>query len=263
MIKQELLRKHLGTNYSKIGSVDYHRHNHEFYSNGDRTIAIKEFEEEKSFQKEVFFYRLFEEEKILRTPRVYEASKPFLLTEFIESDDKINLEDALRNWGKVHSYFLRRGVSELRIEEINNKNLPEFVLSHPGLFGEKYKQLAERVKERIRHDLQTLIHGDLYKANILTRMGNNYYIDFEFSGKGHPARDLALILLNEYDQEKVLSIYKMNIDFDYPELKEDVITYALMRGIDLIANLKNTDFDMDKKKKIHSKFVNSMNRLIQ
>lgn len=263
MIKQELLEKYLGENYSKIGSVDYYRHNHEFYSNGERTIAIKEFKEERAFQKEVFFYKLFEKEKIIRTPKIYEISKPFLLTEFIESEDKINLEDALKDWGKVHSYFLRKGISKLRIERINNKNLSEFVLSYPGLFGEKYKQLAEKVKERIRQDLQTLVHGDLYKANILTRRGHNYYIDFEFSGKGHPARDLALILLNGYDREKILSTYKESIDFNYSGLEEDVITYTLMRGIDLIANLRNTDFETDKKKKIHSRFVNSMNSLIQ
>jgi thiamine kinase-like enzyme len=48
----------------------------------------------------------------------------------------------------------------------------------------------------------------LYKANILTKSRINYYIDFEFSGKGHPARDLALILLNGYDSKKVFSIYR-------------------------------------------------------
>jgi len=217
----------------------------------------------KSFQKETFFYDLFKEEKILRTPEVYFASKPFFITELINQDPEVNLETALRDWGKVHSYFMKRDFSKLEIEEINNKNLPEFIFSHPGLFGQKYSQIAERIRKKINLDLQTLIHGDLYKANILTNKGINYYIDFEFSGKGHPARDLALILLNGYNREKVFTIYKDNIDFDYSELEEDGITYALMRGVDLIANLNNMPFDKDKKRKVHSRFINSMNKLIQ
>lgn len=268
MIKQDLLKKHLGEDYSRIGFVDNHRHNHEFYSNGKITLALKEFKVERSLQNEVFFYELFEKEKILRTPKVYEISKPFLLTEFIESEDKINLENALRDWGKVHSYFLRKELGGLITEKlekvkVNDKNLSEFVLSHPELFGEKYKQIAERVKKRVKPDLQTLVHGDLYDANILTRRGHNYYIDFEFSGKRHPARDLALFLLNGYDPETVLSTYRGSIDFYYSGLEEEIITYTLIRGIDLIANLKNTDFDQDKKKKINSRFINSMNCLIQ
>lgn len=161
MIKQDLLKKHLGENYLRIGLVVQNRHNHEFYSNGKITLALKEFKVERLFQNEVFFYELFEKEKILRTPKVYEISKPFLLTEFIESEDKINLEDALRDWGKVHSYFLRkelRGLITEKLEKVkvkvNDKNLSEFVLSHPELFGEKYKQIAERVKKRVKPDLQ-------------------------------------------------------------------------------------------------------------
>jgi hypothetical protein len=46
-------------------------------------------------------------------------------------------------------------------------------------------------------------------------------------------------------------------------LEEDGITYALMRGVDLIANLKDMPFDQEKKRKVHSRFVNSMNKLIQ
>jgi thiamine kinase-like enzyme len=71
-----------------------------------------------------------------------------------------------------------------------------------------YLHISNRLKTKINLDLQTLVHGDLYKANILTKSRINYYIDFEFSGKGHPARDLALILLNGYDSKKVFSIYR-------------------------------------------------------
>lgn len=263
MIKNELLSKILGKGYLLVNSINYHRHNHEIYSNGDLIIAVKEFKDEKSFQKESFFYEFFEEEGILRTPKLYLAQKPFFVTEFIDSDSEINLGGALVDWGRVHSYFMKKDFSGLNIEKINNRNLPEFVLSNPNLFGENYRQIANRLKAKINVDLQTLVHGDLYKANILTRNEKNYYIDFEFSGKGHPARDLALILLNGYDREKVFTIYKKNIDFDYPQLEEDGITYALMRGVDLIANLNKMPFDQDKKGKVHSRFINSMNKFIQ
>ena len=166
MIKNKLLSKILGREYLLVNSIDYPRHNHEIYSNGDLIIAVKEFKDEKYFQKESFFYELFEEKSILKTPKLYLAQKPFFVTEFIDSDYEINLGNALIDWGRVHSYFMKKDFSKLKIEEINNKNLSEFVLSNPNLFGENYKPIAERLKIKINVDLQTLVHGDLYKANI-------------------------------------------------------------------------------------------------
>ena len=113
-------------------------------------------------------------------------------------------------------------------------------------------------KEREK-DYSTIIHGDLFGKNILTKNGNNYYIDFEFSGSGHPTKDLSLLLLNHPNmKEEIIKTYRDNISFDYEGIENDLKKELPEKGTQLIAGLKRLKMHTKQKRKIHENFLRVM-----
>ncbi len=85
-------------------------------------------------------------------------------------------------------------------------------------------------EEFSRNKILTISHGDLYVNNIINVGIEQYYLDFETFGFGHPARDLSLLLFNEFDKrEEIVKRYKDKITFNYSELGEDINLYYRAR----------------------------------
>lgn len=233
----------------------YNRNPISVYSAGDKKIIFKKYNEVKFAEREKLFYGLLS--GICKMPKVYGSGEDYIVTEFIESSNP-DLKMAVKDWAKVHSAFLGNEILESHeIPKHKLRNLSDYVLNHKKLFGEISDRLSKKLSDDGRVvNYSTIIHGDLFGRNILSRNGENYYIDFEFSGVGHPTRDLSLLLLNHPDLERELIIsYRDNISFDYEGIEEDINNELLIRGVQLIAGLRNLKMPLEGKKKIHRNFL--------
>jgi thiamine kinase-like enzyme len=233
----------------------YNRNSISFYSVGDKKILLKQYNEKKFAEREKFFYELLDD--VCRIPKVYGFGEDYLVTEYIESSNP-DLKMAVEDWAKVHSVFLESEIlKNSDIPKHKLRNLSNYVLNHKRLFGEISDKLSKRLSDKSEIvDYTTIIHGDLFGRNILSRNGENYYIDFEFSGVGNPIRDLSLLLLNHPSMEReLIESYRKNISFDYDGIEKDINNELLDKGVQLIAGLGNLRMPSEGKKKIYRKFL--------
>jgi len=237
----------------------FNRHKHSVYSLGDKKIIIKEFTEERFAIREKFFYETFKD--LCNLPRLYFSEENIFVLDFIDSENSPNLLSAVEDWARIHSIFLGSEILENPLCANHKlRNLAYYVSRNPKLFDPDSEKLKEVLLDEERErNYQTLIHGDLYKRNILTNSQGNYYIDFEFSGKGHPVRDLSLLLLNyPILKEDFLKIYRQNISFDYEGIEEDIKKKLLGKGTQLIIGLKDLNISKEKRKEIHENLLRVM-----
>ncbi len=233
----------------------YNRNSISVYSIKGKKILFKKYNEKKFAEREKLFYEVLK--GICKIPKVYGSGEDYLVTEYIESSNP-DLKMAVEDWAKVHSVFL--GSEILKDPDIpmhKLRNLSNYVLNHKRLFGEISDKLSKRLSDKSEIvDYNTIIHGDLFGRNILSRNGENYYIDFEFSGVGHPTRDLSLLLINHPSIEReLIESYRKNISFDYDGIEKDINNELLEKGVQLIAGLGNLRMPSEGKKKIHRKFI--------
>ena len=233
----------------------YNRNSISIYSIGGKKVILKKYFEKKFAEREKLFYELLS--GICKIPEVYGSGEDYLITEYIESSNP-DLKMAVKDWAKVHSAFLEREIlGDPNIPKYKLRNLSDSVLNNKKLFGEISDKLSEKLSKNDKvKDYSTVIHGDLFGRNILSRNGENYYIDFEFSGVGHPARDLSLLLLNHPDlEDEIIRSYRKNISFDYKGIEGDINKELLNKGVQLIVGLGSLKMPSDGKKKIHRKFL--------
>ena len=233
----------------------YNRNSISVYSIHDKKILFKKYNEKKFAERERFFYEVLK--GVCKIPKVYGSGEDYLVIEYIESSNP-NLKMAVEDWAKVHSAFLESEIlKNPDIPKHKLRNLSNYVLNHKRLFGEISNKLNKRLSDKSKIvDSNTIIHGDLFGRNILSRNGENYYIDFEFSGVGHPTKDLAFLLLNHPSMEReLIESYRKNISFDYKGIEEDINKELLNKGVQLIAGLGNLKMHSEGKKKIHRKFL--------
>ncbi len=233
----------------------YNRNSISVYSMGDKKILLKEYNETNFAKREKLFYELLN--GFCNTPEVYGSGTNYIVMEYIESSIP-NLKMAVKDWAKIHSIFLENKILEnSNIPIHNSRNLSDYVLTHKNLFG----KISEKLSEKLSHnekviEYSTIVHGDLFGRNILSKNGKNYYIDFEFSGVTHPTKDLSLLLLNHPNLEKeIIQEYRKNISFDYDGIEEDINNELLNKGAQLIAGLGNLKISSEGRKKIHRKFL--------
>lgn len=92
----------------------------------------------------------------------------------------------------------------------------------------------------IKNPVLAFTHGDLHKTNILTSKSNQVYIDFENSGLNHPGIDLSLLLFsNPNSKKEIIDKYLGKINFNYPELKQDIYTIYRAKLIQIINSLNS------------------------
>lgn len=236
----------------------YNRNSISVYSLGNRKYIFKKFKEEELAKRENFFYEILS--KRIHVPQVHYNEGCVLIADFIDSDklQASNLINAIKDWAKIHSDYLGDKILENPIMlEHKSRNLEKFVLSNEEIFGKLTEELSNFLKDTSRErNYFSLIHGDLFGNNILVKNNFNYYIDFELSGFGHPARDLSLLLLN-YPKMKlgIIDTYRKNINFDYYGIEKDINKEVVSKGVQLIVSLRKLNASLEVKKEIQNKFL--------
>ncbi len=241
----------------------YNRNSISVYSIHGKKILFKKFNKKEFIQREKFFYKFLKNS--CKIPKIYSEGEDFIITEFIESC-KPNLIQAVRDWAKIHSNFLENEILENPLMfKHKSRNLSDYILNYQKMFGKSAEKIKDFLSSKEREkNYSTLIHGDLFGRNILTKNGENYYIDFEFSGSGHPVKDLSLLLLNNPNmKEEIIKIYRKNISFDYEKIEEDIKKELLNKGTQLILGLGNLKMSLEGKKKIHKKFLGVMENYLE
>lgn len=186
-------------------------------------------------RRELFFYDLFRDNSLVRTPKIYAVDKLNLQTYFIETEDKDVFKMA-EEWARVHSHFMKNPIKDNRLlipHDINE--VTSYVLKNLEIFGGLSLIVENRLfSAKMNLGLTTLLHGDLQRKNMVTFQGENYYFDFELGGLGHPGRDVASMIISNPDKkEELITIYREHIDFNYSSLEEDINNWLLARAAQL------------------------------
>jgi len=222
--------------------------------NGDKVIS-KDYQKPIFLQRELFFYDLFQENSLIRTPRIHSFSKYNLQTYFIETEEKDMLQTA-KEWAKVHSYFLKIPLKKncLLIQH-NIQEATSYVLKNIDIFGEFGLIVKDKLSgAKIHKELTTVLHGDLQKKNLVTSQGDNYYFDFELGGLGHPGRDVASAIISNPDRkEELIKTYRQYFDFDYFGMEEDIDAWLIARTAQLYVIFDKREGTVKQKKGIKKK----------
>ncbi len=214
---------------------EMNRNKSKIYDLNGEKIVSKYFEKPIFLHRELFFYNLFKENPLVMTPKIHKSENINLQTYFIETEEKDVLQ-TVTDWAKVHSYFIENPLEDNKLlikhdfEEVSS-----YVLNNLGIFGDLSKSIRSRLsKIKINKNLSTLLHGDMQNKNMVTFQGKNYYFDFEIGGLGHPARDIAsMIISNPSKKKEIIKTYKESIDFNYSNIEEDLDIWLIARATQL------------------------------
>lgn len=235
--------------------VEWNRNDSRIYSINREKIVSKDHKKPIFFRRELFFYDLFEGISLIKTPEIYKAEGINIKTHFIETEKK-NILKVAEEWAKVHSYFIKNPIKDSRfliyhdIDEVSN-----YVSENSSILGE-LSNIARNNLENydITKNVETILHGDLQKKNMVTCQGENYYFDFELGGRGHPARDIAsMIISSPREKNEIIKTYRQNIDFDYSGFREDIDAWLLARAAQLYIIFDKRKGTREQKKSIERK----------
>lgn len=231
----EFVQNYIGSNKEK----QICKNNHEIYETKFGNIVVKNFLKETTFNREKQAYNFFSENKLISVPRLYYAENSTIITDLVYSNRRYNLETVIDDWAKIHSLTLYNK-GDFEIYDSRNVHVPDQI--------------------RPKLNLISLTHGDLYSNNVLNFNGEHCYIDFETFGLGHPARDLSLLLFNEPNsKEQIIEQYRKKIDFDYPELVEDInLLYKIKLRVIIETLKKDTNIPLKFREKFIQKAENQL-----
>jgi|TARA_Y100000310_G_C20675881_1_gene813011 thiamine kinase-like enzyme len=231
----EFVQDYIGSNKEK----QICKNNHEIYETKFGNVVVKNFLKETTFNREKQAYNFFLENKLISVPRLYYAENSTIITDLVHSNKRYNLETVIDDWAKIHSLTLNNK-GDFEIYDSRNVHVPDQI--------------------RPKLNLISLTHGDLYSNNVLNFNGEHYYIDFETFGLGHPARDLSLLLFNEPNsKEQIIEQYRKKIDFDYPELVEDInLLYKIKLRVIIETLKKDTNIPLKFREKFIQKAENQL-----
>tara|TARA_Y100000310_G_scaffold310951_1_gene356742 strand:- start:956 stop:1687 length:732 start_codon:yes stop_codon:yes gene_type:complete len=202
---------------------------------GGNKIISKKHQKSIFLKREEFFYNLFGKNDLIKTPKIYRVGGLNLETYFIETEKKDFLQTA-KDWAKVHSYYLENPIKENKLTIQHDLcGVSLYILNNLDVFGNFVSIVRDKISDsKVNKNLKTILHGDLQQKNMVTFQGDNYYFDFELGGIGHPARDIAsMIISNPDNKEELLTTYKKYIDFYYSGLEEDVNNWLIARTAQL------------------------------
>ncbi|MFA5061295.1 MAG: hypothetical protein WC494_03195 [Candidatus Pacearchaeota archaeon] len=235
----------LNRNTSRIYEVD-----------GSKVVS-KTHQKPIFLKREEFFYDLFQRIPLVRTPQIYRVDGLELQTSFIETGKK-DVGLAVREWAKVHSYFLENPLDNKIFIHHDIREVSSYVFENLNLFHGLSSLVKRKLSEvRLNRELKTLLHGDLQQKNMVTFKGQNYYFDFELGGLGHPARDVASIIISSPEKkEEIISNYKESIKFSYDGIVQDINSWLMARASQLyILFEKREDGTFKQKKAIKKKLA--------
>ncbi len=229
-----------------------------------RKIVSKEHQKLIFLKREEFFYIFFNENHLIKTPLVYGADGLNIKTYFIDGKGK-NIPLAIEDWAKIHSYFIERPPKEnkLFIQHDINK-VSRYLLQHENISNSLGTNVEHKLREvELNSSIETLLHGDLTPKNFIFYNNDNYYFDFELGGIGHPARDIAsLIISSPRKKEKIVNHYKNSFSYCYSGLDEDINNWTFVRASELYFIFDKRDGDEKQKNKIKNKIVGIIENLV-
>jgi len=235
--------------------VMWNRNTSHIYKVDGNKIVSKNHQKQIFLRRELFFYKLFQENPLIKTPKIYSSDHLNLQTYFIKTGEKDIFRTA-EEWAKVHSYFMENPLEKNRLLIPHDiKEIISYVLQNAEIFGELSQRVQNRLANiKINRKLTTVLHGDLQKKNMVTFQGNNYYFDFELGGLGHPGRDIASMIISDPDKkEELIDTYKQHIDFNGLGLEEDINSWLLARATQLYVIFDKRKGTLEQKTEIKDK----------
>ena len=230
--------------------------------NGEKIVS-KTHQKLIFLKREEFFYDLFKKIPLIKTPDIYLIEGLQLKTYFVSGMYK-NIPLAAKNWAKVHNYFIENPILESGLflqHDINE--VASYLLEQDGFLefvGKKVGKLLGNVE--IDTNLKTLLHGDLTTKNFISNKGINYYFDFELGGIGHPARDIASLIISTPNRKRdIIDSYKHQFNYNYLSFEKDIKNWMLVRASQLLFIIKNKKGNYNKRKRMENKLVNIIGNL--
>ncbi len=125
--------------------VEWNRNTSRICETGGERIVSKDYQKPIFLQRELFFYDLFQENSLIKTPKICGFDRFNLQTYFIETEKKDILQ-TVTEWAKVHSYFIKNPIENSRLLiQHDLKEVTSYVLKNINLFSE----ISPIVKERL------------------------------------------------------------------------------------------------------------------
>jgi len=229
-----------------------------------RKIISKEHQKLIFLKREEYFYNFFRDNQFIKTPDIYSIEGLNIKTSFVEGEEK-NIPLAIKDWAKIHNYFIEHPLEENKLfmrHDINQ--VSRYLLKHGNINNTLGVDVEHKLREvKLNISIETLLHGDLTPKNFIFYSGENYYFDFELGGVGHPARDIAsLIISSPTKKEKIINHYKNSFDHCYQELEEDLDNWVFVRASQLYFIFDKRKGNEKQKKKIKNKLIGVIENLV-
>jgi len=228
-----------------------------------RKIISKEHQQLIFLKREEYFYNFLRDNHFIKTPDIYSIEGLNIRTYFIEGEEK-NISLAIEDWAKIHSYFIENPPKENKLfmkHDINK--VSKYLLQNEdihNLLGKRVECMLNEIDLNVR--LKTLLHGDLTPKNFIYHGNENYYFDFELGGIGHPARDIAsLIISAPRKKEKLVNHYKDFFSHDYGGLDEDIDNWTFVRASQLYFIFDKREGGEKQKNKIKNNLIGIIENL--
>jgi thiamine kinase-like enzyme len=224
---------------------------------GGRKIISKEYQKLIFLKREEYFYNFFRNNQFIKTPDIYSIEGLNIKTSFVEGEEK-NILLAIKDWSKIHNYFIEHPLEENKFfmqHDINQ--VSRYLLQHEDISNILGKKIECKLNEiDLNVSMKTLLHGDLTPKNFIFYNNENYYFDFELGGIGHPARDIAsLIISNPRKKEKLVNHYKDSFSHDYGGLDEDIDNWTFVRASQLYFIFDKREGGEKQKNKIKNNLI--------
>lgn len=231
---------------------------------GGRKIFSKEHQKLIFLKREEYFYNFFRDNQFIKTPDIHSIEGLNIKTSFVEGEEK-NIPLATKDWAKIHNYFIENHLEENKLfmrHDINQ--VSRYLLQHGNIYNTLGMNVEHKLKEvELNSSVKTLLHGDLTPKNFIFYNGENYYFDFELGGMGHPARDIAsLIISSPTKKDKIVNYYKNSFNHYYPGLDEDIDSWTFVRASQLYFIFDKREGNEKKKDKIKKNLIGVIENLV-
>lgn len=228
-----------------------------------RKLISKEHKKLIFLKREAYFYNFFKNNQFIKTPDIYSIEGLNIKTSFVEGEEK-NIPLAIKDWAKIHNYFIENPLKENNLfmrHDINR--VSKYLLQHEDISNLLGKKIECKLNEiDLNVSIKTLLHGDLTPKNLIFYNNKNYYFDFELGGIGHPARDMAsLIISNPRKKDKLINYYKDSFSYNYEGLAEDIDNWTFVRAAQLYFILDKREGDEKQKNRIKNNLLGIIENL--
>ena len=231
---------------------------------GGRKTFSKEHQKLIFLKREEYFYNFFRDNQFIKTPDIYSIEGLNIKTSFVEGKEK-NIPLAIKDWAKIHNYFIENPLEENKLfmrHDINR--VSRYLLQHEDVFNLFGKKIECKLNEiDLNVSMKTLLHGDLTPKNFIFYRDENYYFDFELGGIGHPARDIAsLIISSPTKKDKIVNHYKNSFNHYYSGLNEDIDSWTFVRALQLYFIFGKREGNEKQKNKIKNNLIEVIENLV-